>query len=297
MRITMIMNLPGAGDAEVLRREVAHLRRGGHEVRAHVTFEKADAERFASGARGEADLVIAAGGDGTINRVANGIYGEPAEGERLPRMGIIPLGTGNDLAAGLGIPLDIGEAMRVAVEGRAMEMDVGLMEERIFLNVSTGGFGAEATKETGSGAKRVLGKLAYAFSGAKKFATAEPSSARFSSDGEEVYDGSFMLFAVGNHQLTGGGNRLTPRADPADGLLDLCIVKEIPAKQFVRLLPDLRTGNHLKHSAVIYRQASEVRVQAHGHVSVNADGDPLDGREFRYSIAPYRLSIMVPQAR
>ncbi len=299
MRITMIMNPPDMASVEALREEVERLRSAGHTISPFLTFEKGDAEQLAvEGVREKSDLVIAAGGDGTLNQVANGLYSALAEQSGpAPRLGIIPLGTGNDLAAGLEIPMALPEAIKVAVEGRAMEIDVGMVGGRCFLNVSTGGFGAEATGDTGSGAKRLLGPLAYAFSGAKKFATGEPSAALFAAgDGGVVYEGTFMLFAIGNGRRTGGGNWLTPRADLADGLLDLCIVKEIPRQEFVTLSPHLRSGNHLDRPAVLYHQAPTIQVRSYGELSVNADGEPLDGKEFSYSIAPRRLSVMVPDS-
>jgi diacylglycerol kinase (ATP) len=292
----MIINPRDPERLDQLRAAVDRLRRAGHEVHPHLTFEKGDGRRMArEGAAWGADVVIAAGGDGTVNEVANGLMEHDGGRDGLhPRMAILPLGTANDLAAALEVPGELTAAVEVAVGGRSREVDVGVVQGRCFLNVSTGGIGAEATEETPSDAKRALGALAYMVTGVRKFAALEVSRARFVCGEDVAYDGSFLLFAVGNSTRTGGGNLLTPRADMHDGLLDLCIVREVSRMDFLRLLPELRAGNHLDHPAVIYRQVPQVRVESEVELSVNADGEPLEGTSFRYTVAERRLTLVVP---
>lgn len=298
MRISVIANAAAAEAGELLRPEVERLREEGHEVQVRLTFEKGDAERFASEAAEQgAELLVAGGGDGTIHEVVNGIVAWLEDGgAAAPRLGVLPLGTGNDLAAGLELPTEPGAAFDVALAGRVQPLDVGCVNGRCFLNVSTGGFGAEATDETSPEAKRALGALAYVVTGVKKFVGLDLSSARFRAGDELLYDGPFFVFAVGNARRTGGGNWLTPRADPADGLLDVCIVGEMPRLDFVRLLPELRAGNHLEHPAVVYRQVARLEIEADRPLSVNADGEALpSGERFVYTLAPWRLPTGLPR--
>lgn len=243
-----------------------------------------------------ADLVVSAGGDGTVHETVNGIQSVAAERGaewRPPRMAIVPSGTANDLAGALGIPADSAGAVEVALNGRVMECDVGMVEDRFFLNVSTGGIGAEATEEAPDDLKRILGRFAYLVTGVEKFIALETSNARFVA-GSVVYQGPFLLFAVGNSRQTGGGNLLTPRAHMADGLLDLCVVGEMSRLEFARMLPELRAGRHVDHPSVVYRQVPEVRVESEVTLSVNADGEPLTGSTFHYRIAPVRIPLMIP---
>ena len=304
MHIALIINPPSADALEALRRGVAQLREAGHTVHPRLTFERGDAWRFAwKAAEHGADLVVAAGGDGTINEVLNGL-GEWADGRvedgeenpPLPRLGVVPLGTGNDLAGGLGIRSgDPEAALAIAVAGMEFRVDVGRVNGRYFLNVSTGGFGAEATDEASDDLKRMLGPVAYLITGVRKFVRLDVSRARFTANGEVLHDGEFLIFAVGNARRTGGGNLVTAEADMDDRLLDLCIVEGMGHVEFVRVAPQIRAGRHVHNPHVTYAKVRELVVEADAELTVNADGEPLTGRRFEYTLAPHRLTLMVPE--
>ncbi|HEX6926140.1 MAG TPA: diacylglycerol kinase family protein [Longimicrobiaceae bacterium] len=295
VRITFIINESNTDTLERLRNSIQARRQAGDEVRARLTFEGGDAIWMAREACEQScDLLIAAGGDGTINEVVNGIdqwMRASGAGREPPRLGIIPLGTANDLAGALEIPEEVEEAVEVAVGGGERLMDVARVEGRCFLNVSTGGFGAEATEEASTEAKRVLGPLAYLVTGVRKFVALEPLTARVSTAEGTIAEGRFLLFAVGNGRRTGGGNVLTPVADPSDGLLDLCLVREMSRVEFLRLLPQLRAGEHLGHPAVVYLQLPAFTLESDEELSVNADGEPISGRKFSYGVAEWKLAV------
>ncbi len=273
------------------REAVAQLRAAGHDVRPRLTFEREDAVRFArEAARARCDLVIAAGGDGTVNEVVNGI----AASHWQPRLGIIPLGTANDFAAGVALPSAIPDAVAIALEGRAVAVDVARVNRRYFINVSTGGFGAEATEQAPADAKRRLGALAYLVSGAKQFLGLRPTKGRFVVDGRELHSGRFLLFAVGNARRTGGGTLLTPRAQLGDGELDVVVVPGLSRLEFLSLLPDLRAGTHLASPDVLYVRTSDLLVECEESIRVNADGESVPGNRFRYRVARRPLSVMLP---
>jgi diacylglycerol kinase (ATP) len=303
VQISLIINPPSPEAVEALRAGVLRLRDAGHTVHPRVTFESGDAHRFAwKSAEYGADLVVACGGDGTINEVVNGLYDwiDGRDGENapaLPRLGIVPLGTGNDLAGGLGIRTGDPEgALLGAVGGEPYRVDVGRVNGRYFLNVSTGGAGAEATDDASAELKRMLGPVAYLVTGVRKFVQLKTSRARFIAGGETVYEGGFLLFAVGNAWRTGGGNWVTADADPADRLLDLCIVEEMSHVDVVRVAPLVRAGRHVNHPRVTYLKVPELRVEAEEETTVNADGEPLTARRFEYDLGAHRLTLMVPHA-
>jgi diacylglycerol kinase (ATP) len=302
VQISVIINPPSPDAVEALRTAVEQLRGEGHTVHPRVTFEAGDAHRFAwKSAEYGADLVVACGGDGTINEVVNGLYDWIGEREDdgkkvvLPRLGIVPLGTGNDLAGGMGIRGgDPAGALLDAVSGEPYPVDVARVNGRYFLNVSTGGIGAEATDEASGDLKRALGPIAYLITGVKKFVHLEASRARFTAGGEVVYDDGFLLFAVGNAWRTGGGNWVTSEADPADRLLDLCIVQEMTHVELVRIAPQIRAGRHVHDPKVTYLKVRELTVEADEEMTVNADGEPLTAKRFEYDLGPHRLTLMVP---
>jgi diacylglycerol kinase (ATP) len=299
VRIELAINAKSPEVVERIRAVVEEFRAAGHEVHPRLTFEGGDARRFArEAAEAGADVVVAGGGDGTVNEVANGLHDHL---ERLgstagtaPRLAILPLGTANDLANTLGIPTEVDAALRTVLYGVPVEANVGVVNGRCFLNVSTGGFGAEATGEAPAAAKRALGTLAYLIEGVRRFAALQPTRAKFRSD-TILHDGPFLLFAVGNSTRTGGGTELTPNARMGDDLLDVCIVKEVNRVEFLGLLPDLRSGDHLDHRAVIYRQVSHLEVDADVDIHVNVDGEPMRERSFRYTLSPHRLTLLVPR--
>jgi diacylglycerol kinase (ATP) len=293
VRIGMIIRpRDGVAELELLRSKVAGLREQGHGVRPRVTFEAGDAWRMARWLGGSgAELIVAVGGDGTVNEVVNGALGVGWRG----RFAVIPNGTANDFAVGLGIPGDVDAALEVALAGEPRRLDVGHVNGRYFMNVSTGGFGATATEEAPPESKRVLGPLAYLITGARLFAELEPSEARFTGPEGVVYEGGVTLFAVGNGRQTGGGNLLTPGAALDDGQLDVVIVPAMSRMDLLGLFPALRAGSHLDDPDVVYTRVPRLVVESKTDLSVNADGEPMGGRKFTYAVAGRRLVVMTPR--
>jgi lipid kinase YegS len=271
-----------------VRHLVEWVREKGHNVRVRVTWEKDDAEALArEAAAAGVDTVVAAGGDGTVNEVINGLAGSDVA------FGIIPLGTANDFARQTGIPLDLDHAMDVILQRGPVRIDTAMLNGRRFLNVSSGGVGAEATAETPSDAKEALGMFAYAITGVRKLVELKPHRATFRSPGLEL-DTDFLLFAVGNGRSTGGGTLLTPRASVTDGLLDVCIVEAMPRAEFAKLAMRIRHGDHVGNDGVHYVQVPSIDISAAEPISVNVDGEPSDARRLQYRARPSDLMIHIP---
>ena len=285
----LVLVVHGArAEQPALRHLVQWVRDKGHTVDPRVTWEPGDAQRFArEAAARRADVVVAVGGDGTVNEVLNGL-----DGSAVP-LGIIPLGTANDFARQVGIPDDPDHAMDVILQRKPIRIDTAELNGRRFLNVSSGGVGAEATAETPTEAKEQLGVLAYAITGVRKFADLRPNPARFSGPGIELTC-EFLLFGVGNGRATGGGTRIAPRASVTDGLIDVCVVEAMPRGEFARLLLKLKRGEHVGEPGVHYAQVPSLTVTAQESMSVNADGEPTDGRVLVYRARPRDLLVHVP---
>jgi lipid kinase YegS len=281
-RIALVVRPPTEeAKLEEVRRAVSALRHDGHRVSVRLTFEAGDARRYARGAaRSGCDVVAAAGGDGTVNEVVNGL----ASSRRGTPLAIVPLGTANDFATGLGIPDDVESALRVAAEGTARPVDIARVNRRCFINVSTGGFGAGESHSAGRGLKKHAGGLAYILRGSKNLMRFRRPSAVFRVDGDIVHDGAFVFFAVGNARQTGGGTPLTPLARTGDGRLDVVLVHGMSRLQFIYLLPRLRTGTHLDSPHVSYYRTDEFTVEPREVVNVNADGEAVAGESFQYDV-------------
>jgi len=272
-----------------LRHLVQWVRAKGHTVRVRVTWEPGDGAMLAREAiESGADTIVACGGDGTINEVLNGI-----EGTRVA-LGIIPAGTANDFARQAGIPDDPSAAMDIVLRRKPVVIDTASMNDRRFLNVSSGGIGAEATAETPPDAKASLGPVAYFISGLRKLAGYAPRRALFEAPGLRV-QGEFLLFAVGNARATGGGTLVTPRASVRDGLLDVCIIGAMPRKEFARLVLRVKRGEHLESEGVRYLQVPWFRITASQPLTVNLDGESMELRQAYYEVRPRDLLIHLPR--
>jgi diacylglycerol kinase (ATP) len=274
-------------DRPDLRHLVSWVREKGHYVEPLPTFEPGDATELAAAAahRG-VDVVAAAGGDGTLNEVVNGL-----DGYDVP-LGIIPLGTANDFALQVGIPTDADHAMDVILQRKPRRLDTASLNGRRFLNVSSGGVGAETTAETPAEIKESLGAVAYAITGMRKFAGFQRHHARFVGPGF-AYEGDFLMFAVGLTRAAGGGSLVTPMASATDGLLDLCIVEGMSRADFARVVFMLKRGEHVGHEGVHYIQLPWVTIEGRETISVNVDGEISDAHRLVYRARPRDLWVHV----
>src|SRR5690606_34962496 len=158
------------------------------------------------------DIIIAAGGDGTLNEVVEGV----GSFDKRPKIGLIPMGTTNDFARALRIPRDIDEAVDIICKGETIPVDVGLMNDRYFINIAGGGRMTELTYEVPIRLKTVLGQLAYYIKGIEMLPSIHSSHLRIEYDGE-VFDGEAMMFLVGLTNSVGGFEKLAPDSSINDG--------------------------------------------------------------------------------
>src|SRR5205809_1827310 len=203
-KVQLILNGKVAGN-DALRSAVVRQRVVGHGIEVRVTSKKGDARRFVSEA-GEVDLLIAAGGDGTLNEVVHGLMDLSMAAR--PVLGVVPLGTANDFATGCDIPRDPHEALALCMEGEGVPIDVGKANEHWFLNAASVGFGAEITANTPPELKRLLGPAAYTVMGAILALNLHQYHGRLIVRDREV-TGSAPVAIVGNGRQTGGSMQVT----------------------------------------------------------------------------------------
>src|SRR5438477_12598611 len=195
-KVQLILNGKVAGD-DALQSAVGGQRGAGHRVEVRVTQEKGDARRFVSEA-GDVDLLIAAGGDGTLNEVVHALM--DLSSAARPVLGVVPLGTANDFATGCGIPREPEKALALCMEGNASPIDVGKANDHWFLNVASVGFGAEVTASTSQELKRLLGPVAYSVMGAIMTVNVHQYRGRLTlPDHELISSGTVRSFDNGCH--------------------------------------------------------------------------------------------------
>lgn len=248
---------------------LAKLEIAGYEASCHATTCTGDATEAARIAvERKYDIVIAAGGDGTIHEVVNGL----AEQDYRPKLGIIPTGTTNDFARALQIPRDIGNAVDIITKGDLIPVDIGRINEKYFINIAGGGRITELTYEVPSKLKTMLGQLAYYLKGMEMIPSIKPSDVRIEYDGK-LFEGEAMMFLVGLTNSIGGFEKLAPDSSINDGLFSLLILKKVNLAEFIRISTLAIRGEHVNDSNVIYTQANRIRVYSPEKVQVNLDGE------------------------
>jgi diacylglycerol kinase (ATP) len=265
------------------------------DARVEVTSRPGDAERLADGAaRGGHDRVIVVGGDGTVQEVVNGLI----DGGSSASLGVVPLGSGNDLARSLGLPTDPSEAWGMAVGRQTRGLDVararnGGGTERWFASAGGIGFDAQVAAAMVNRGRWQLGRLGYLM-------TTLAELRRFSNRRIELrIDGSasthqVLLVAIANGAYYGGGMRIAPSAQPDDGLLDVCVVGDISRLTAIRQLPNLYRGTHVDHPQVSMHAGRSIEVDGERDTRIHLDGEPFGSLPLRVSLAAGLLEVAAP---
>lgn len=294
MKRARVIYNPTSG-RELVKRQLPYilerLEKAGYEASAHATTGEGCAKRAARNAIDrKIDLVIAAGGDGTIFEVVNGL----AEQDYRPKLGIIPAGTTNDFARALKIPRDIKRACDILCDGHSAPIDIGKVGEKYFVNVAAGGALTELTYEVPSKLKTMMGQLAYYIKGIEKLPFITPKKIKIEYDGQ-IYQGEIMLFFVCNTKSVGGFERLAAMSEIDDGLFDLIIVEKMPLPKFVRLGILAYREKHLKHAKVKYFKAKKINIQVEKDMPLNLDGEYGGKLPGDFENLQRHFNIMVPK--
>ena len=288
--IKLILNGKSASREDV-RTSVLRLRSEGCVIDVGVTWEGGDATRLAASARDANMTIVAGGGDGTVNEVLSGLLDS---GLTAP-LSILPLGTANDFACGAGIPLaDPYAALHLAASGDPVAVDVGVMNGRPFLNLASGGFGAEVTARTPVNLKNSIGGTAYGLMALLMAMKAHPYRGRLTTP-ERTYEGAMVMMAVGNGRQAGGGARMTPEALVDDGAFDVLVVPDHKHARFAHVIADLAALKFGASEDFHYLRCPQLTVESEDLLQFNLDGEPVRGKEFRFEIQQGALSMILPE--
>ncbi|BCU52735.1 diacylglycerol kinase (ATP) [Staphylococcus auricularis] len=245
------------------------LDKAGFEASAYATEKSGDATVEAERALKENyDILIAAGGDGTLNEVVNGI----AERPNRPKLGVIPMGTVNDFGRALHLPTDILKAIDTIIEGYTARVDIGKMNSRYFINLAAGGKLTEVSYETPSKLKSIVGPFAYYIKGFEMLPQMNAIDLRIEYD-EEVFQGEALLFFLGLTNSMAGFEKLVPDAKLNDGYFTLLIVEKANLAELGHIMTLASRGEHVKHPKVVYKKAKSINISSFSELQLNVDGE------------------------
>lgn len=232
--------------------------------------------------------VVAVGGDGSINEIAQGLVGSDTA------LAIVPLGSGNGLARALKIPLDVDRALQTVAADQKMAMDAGYANEHLFLSNAGVGFDALIADRFQHSKKR--GLINYARLVIGGFSSYEPAQYSIKTDGNETQEKAFLMTVANGNQF-GYEFKLAPKASVFDGLLDVCLM---PPVKFLHLLPicvhslrgTIDRSRFMKHFTGKEITVSSPRLHC---LQVDGDAVPLNGKTVYFRIVPGALQVVVPQ--
>ncbi len=244
-----------------------------------------------------AQIVAAAGGDGTLGEILNAVYGSKA------KLAVLPMGTGNDFARTLGIGTDLDFAVATLFRGHSRTIDVGRAvyngESRLFLNIAGCGFDSLVARRVNARRshpiwRRVGGVAAYLAASAMELQRLRAARLRLKLDGE-LLDTRALLCAVANAKSYGGGMKVAPDAQLDDGLFDVCVIKEATRLEFARAFPSVFKGSHVGHARVEMFRARRVELWCDRDWPVLVDGELVGTPPITFEIVPRAVEIIAPE--
>jgi diacylglycerol kinase (ATP) len=260
-----------------------------------LTKRAGEAETLARAAiRAGCDYIIAAGGDGTLNEVINGIASpHPIRGVR---MGVVPLGTANDFARSMKLPAPMEDNIDILRARQTVLVDLVRVtgkRTRYFINVSAGGFSGIVDEKLTPQIKSTWGPLAYFRSAAAALPKLHAYHATVLFDDMERWEVDLYNVVIANGQFVAGGLPIAPDASVYDGLLDVLLIPKRPAREIALLTAQMLLGKHLSSDAIPFRRARKISVKSRPRMSFNVDGEPFGDDPAVFQIIPRALEFVI----
>lgn len=283
----IINPIAGSGRAKAVEHLIEEMmKKNSMDFEIVLTTEPKEAISIASNY--SYDIVVAVGGDGTINEVTSGLI---EKGNGI--LGIIPAGTGNDFSRSLNIPSDPKKALELILRGNTNTIVVGESNGHHFLNISSVGFDVEVLTNTDMFRKRVKGKFSYILAVIYTLIKFRKKHVVLEIDGK-VYHRNLLLLAVGNGKFYGGGMMILPNAELYDDYIHLCLVKDISNIKALAIFPVIFKGNHLKFTKYVETyKARNIKVINNSPLLLNIDGEVLEeGNEINFKLSDKKIYII-----
>ncbi len=248
------------------------------------------------------DLVIAVGGDGTINEVANGFFENDQFIGSGSKLGVLPIGTGGDFRRTLGIPQDPSAAVKILSDGAALLIDVGKAQyqaadgapdSRYFVNLVSFGMGGSVAARSKNPLRALGGKAAFLWATMETFLTYRGRKVTLKLDSAPPAEFFVTNVAIGNGQFHGGGMRPCPTALLNDGVLEVTVIEYASALKLISNLPVLYSGEIYRHPKVRHLQAVRLWAESAAETRIEVDGEPLGRLPLEISILPRQLPVLV----
>ena len=282
-------NAGSGGEIEALQARLGQL--PGTAVR--LTQKEGVARAMAAEAlESGAGLIVAAGGDGTLNEVVNGMAADFSRA----RLGLLPLGTGNDFARSINVPADLEGSLAVLAAGRVQPLDVALArfdhQERYFINMGAGGF-SSMVSEKADEAKDRWGPLAYMRAALGTLPELQGFKAVFTVNGVERLEIETYNVIVSNGRFVAAGIPVAPHSKLDDGLLDVMIVPNVTGGQLALLVPQVLLGLHLDSDLLHFRKVTRLEIVSDPPMSFNVDGEVIGECPVSFEVLPRALEVIV----
>ena len=288
MNDTFVILNPAARSERAQRRRAQVERLAGATV-VYATSRTGEAESFARQAAQEGyRKIVAAGGDGTVHEVVNGIAGSDTT------LGILPLGTMNVFANEIGLPHDLDLCWRVIQGEHTRLVDLALANEQYFAQLGGVGLDAQVVKETSNSLRRNFGPVSYLIAAAQ-IAARRPPRLSIESENAAIDEGSFVL--IGNGRLYGGPFPFFKQALIDDGLLDVIVFKRLGYLEIIRYLQDVIFSSEIRTPEVEYFQTRRLRIESEEDVPVELDGELVGSCPVEFTVRDRALRVLVPLER
>lgn len=244
------------------------------------------AKDLAAKAVDHSEIIVVVGGDGTMQEVLNGMYGSKAA------LGLLPVGSGNDFARAVPLPVSLDKSLEVLLRGKRKKIDLARANDIIYHNGVGVGFDAWAVDKAMK-IKHLRGNAIYLYSVLYTLISYKPANLELTINGQ-LFEHDYFLLTIANGVSLGGGFHLTPNAKLDDGLLDICVIQNMPKLQVLKNLLKVYSGTHTEDPRVDIIQSTTATIRSESGFAAHADGEllSLNMKELNIEILPEAVELI-----
>jgi len=255
-----------------------------------TTYHKAGIELAKQAVKDGCSKIIAVGGDGTLNEVVTGILRMDAP---YPKLGLIPAGTGNNLARSIGLPLKLKKACHRVINNKTMKIDIGQVNDRYFITSMGIGLNTTVADEANRNFNHLRGTIVYILATLKVMPEYQSVDLEVMIETGEKFTGEYLLLVVGNSKVYSKTLELIPEFSLDDGLLELCLVEKMSKPELMAKAPYFLSSRHQELEQVVVKKVKELRVKLKNTDTFHVDGEVLKGNDLKIKVLPQVLELII----